>query len=102
MLEVDAANQLPIGVGFLCWRLEMPNSAELELLSITLESNVKAVWFAFGSEIGRWVNVVRDHDRKTGNTTAIFVLVSSVEEAVLAFQRWKPDVIVAQGFTPFL
>jgi len=75
----------------------MPDSPELELLNIALENNIKAIWFAFGNEIDRWVNFVRDHDRKNGKKTIVFVQVSSVELTLVAIHDWKVDVIVAQG-----
>jgi hypothetical protein len=78
----------------------MPDSPELELLNIALESNIKAIWFAFGNEIDRWVNFVRDHDRKNGKKTIVFVQISSVELTLVAIHDWKVDVIVAQGFFP--
>jgi nitronate monooxygenase len=80
----------------------MPDSPELELLSIALNSNVKAIWFAFGNEMSRWVEYVRDHDRKSGNkfNTVVFAQISSPEQALVAINDWKVDVIVAQGCFP--
>jgi nitronate monooxygenase len=90
---------LPIGVGFLGWSLELPNSSDVDLLTVALENRVKAVWFAFGDHTSRWVQFVRDHDQKAGGDckTVVFVQISSLDEAHVAIRDWRVDVIVAQG-----
>ncbi|KAL0953411.1 hypothetical protein HGRIS_004648 [Hohenbuehelia grisea] len=92
-------DRLPLGVGFLCWQLEKPNSPAVDLLTIALERRVQAIWFSFGTEIGRWAQYVRDYDRKLddGHKTIIFAQIASVEEALVAVRDWKVDVLVAQG-----
>ena len=99
LLQIDSLTPLPIGVGFLSWLFEKQNSPHPELLSIALENNVQAVWFAFGNEIGRWIQLVRAHDQKSGKNrkTLVFVQISSLQEALVAIHDWKVDVIVAQG-----
>ncbi|KAJ7131672.1 2-nitropropane dioxygenase [Mycena crocata] len=93
-------DQLPVGVGFIAWQLEKPGSTSVDLLPLALENNVQAVWFAFG-DIGRYIQIVRDHDARMGKEgdqrTTIFVQVSSVKEALVAVNEWKADCIVAQG-----
>ncbi|KAJ6591807.1 2-nitropropane dioxygenase [Mycena vulgaris] len=91
--------QFPVGVGYLAWQLEKPNSPLVDLLPIALEHNVQAVWFAFGENLGRWIQLVRDHDRRLGKDqkTLIFVQISTVKEALVAVNEWKADCIVAQG-----
>jgi nitronate monooxygenase len=92
---------LPVGVGFLCWKLEEPNSPHVELLQAALNARVQSVWFSFGAELERWIKFVRDHDSKTKSATEpktlIFIMVSSVDEALIAAQEWKVDVLIAQG-----
>jgi nitronate monooxygenase len=90
---------LPIGAGFLGWKLEEPDSAHVDLLKLALENGVQAIWFSFGEDLGRWIEFVRIHDQQSGKTprTLIFVQVNSVDEALLAVQTWKADVLVAQG-----
>lgn len=90
---------LPIGVGYLGWQLDKPNSPTVELLSYALENRVQAVWFSFGDDLGRWVKFVRDYDLKSGNghKTLVFAQVSTVEEAQKAMDEWKVDFLVAQG-----
>ena len=60
---------------------------------------MQAVWFSFGEDLGRWIEFVRSHDEKHGKTpkTLIFIQVNSVDDALLAVQKWKVDVLVAQG-----
>ena len=87
-------SMLPIGVGYLGWQLEKPDSPAVALLSSALKSRVQAIWLAFGDDLGQWVKFVRDRgDYKT----LIFIQVSDVEEAKRAIYEWKADVIVAQG-----
>ncbi|KAH9975879.1 hypothetical protein BGW80DRAFT_1295040 [Lactifluus volemus] len=90
---------LPIGAGFLGWKLEEPDSVHIDLLKLALENGVQAIWFSFGEDLGRWIEFVRIHDQQSAKTprTLIFVQVNSVDEALLAVQTWKVDVLVAQG-----
>ncbi|KAF8661282.1 hypothetical protein AX16_001382 [Volvariella volvacea WC 439] len=97
MLKPLNADRLPIGIGFLGWQLEKPDSPSPQLLSIALESGVRAVWFAFGRNLGHWIEIVGQHDQKTQSKTLVFVQVNSLEEASVALNTWKADVIVAQG-----
>jgi len=95
----SAAAKFPIGVGYLAWQLEQPKSTLVDLLPVALEHDVQAVWFAFGENLARWIQFVRDHDKRMGNgkKTLIFVQISTVKEAVIAANEWKVDCIVAQG-----
>jgi len=96
---ISSPGQLPIGVGFLGWQLQQPDSPAVELLRLSLDYRVKAIWLAFGSNLGQWVEYVRDHDQKTPSEhkTLIFVQISSLEEALVAINDWEVDVVVAQG-----
>lgn len=98
-------NQLPIGVGFLGWQLEKPDSPVLESLTVALAENVEAVWFAFGQkDLSQWIKIVRDHDEKMkkDKKTIIFAQICSVEEALIAINDWRVDVLVVQGKNPAL
>ncbi|KAJ7453919.1 2-nitropropane dioxygenase [Mycena galericulata] len=95
--QTSPPSPAPFGVGYLAWQLEKPKSPVVELLSIALEHNVKAVWFAFGEDLGRWIRFVREHDARAGKKTIIFVQISTVKEALVAANEWKVDCIVAQG-----
>jgi nitronate monooxygenase len=90
---------IPVGVGYLGWQLEKHDSPAVELLSMALEAHVKAVWFAFGSDLGRWVEFVRNHDRNVdnGHRTLVFAQISTAEEAQQAISEWQVDALVAQG-----
>ncbi|KAJ7746954.1 2-nitropropane dioxygenase [Mycena maculata] len=87
----------PVGVGYLAWQLEAPQSPVIELISVALEHDVQAVWFSFGEDLGRWIQLVRENDARRGKKTIIFVQISTVKEALVAVNEWKVDCIVAQG-----
>ncbi|KAI0257829.1 hypothetical protein BC834DRAFT_976720 [Gloeopeniophorella convolvens] len=90
---------LPIGAGFLGWKLDESHNEHAALLDLALENGVQAVWLSFGDDLGRWIDRVRAHDRTSGKTppTRIFVQVNALDEALRAAQTWKVDVLVAQG-----
>jgi nitronate monooxygenase len=92
---MDAQSPLPIGIGYLGWLLEQQVAAQ-DYLSVALDNNVQAVWFAYGADLNQWIQYIRNNDRRPG-ATAIFVQVNSVEEALVAINDWKVDVLVAQG-----
>ena len=99
MLQPRDSEPLNIGVGFLVWQLEKNRTQAENFLSITLEAEVRAIWLAFGEDIGQWIAFIRTHDRNSGTigSVKIFVQVSTVEDALQATNEWKADVIVAQG-----
>jgi nitronate monooxygenase len=92
---MDAQSPLPIGIGYLGWLLEQQAAAQ-DYLSVALDNNVQAVWFAYGADLNQWIQYIRNNDRHPG-ATAIFVQVNSVEEALVAIHDWKADAVVAQG-----
>lgn len=98
LLKVDSQSPLPIGIGYLGWildQLDGRGSAE-DFLSVALDNNVRAVWFAYGTDLNKWIQYIRDNEHYPGGTM-IFVQVTSVEEALVAINDWKVDVVVAQG-----
>ncbi|KAI0741452.1 2-nitropropane dioxygenase [Daedaleopsis nitida] len=90
---------LPIGVGFIAWMLDADEQAAKQLVDVALESNVQAIWLAFGNDVHRWIQYARNSSAHASFTDRplVFVQVTSVEEALLAANEWKADVIVAQG-----
>ncbi|TFK51682.1 2-nitropropane dioxygenase [Heliocybe sulcata] len=98
-LKVSSLEHAAIGVGFIAWILEEGGPSSFDLLKVPLQNRVKAIWLAFGNDLGRWVSYIRDYDRQRadGHKTIIFVQLSSVEEALTAANDWKVDVLVAQG-----
>jgi len=87
---------LPIGVGFLVWKLnESPDSVGRKALAYVLDRGVKAIWLSFGDGIGAWVKYIREHP--SPHKPLIVILVSTLEDATRAVQEWKPDILVAQG-----
>ncbi|KAG6854531.1 hypothetical protein C0991_005443 [Blastosporella zonata] len=94
LLQTDSKSPLPIGIGYLGWQLERPNAPARQLLSVALDNNVRAIWLSFGAELHSWIKFIREFERAP---TAIVVQVNSVQEALVAVNDWKADVIVAQG-----
>ncbi|KAF5367181.1 hypothetical protein D9758_004020 [Tetrapyrgos nigripes] len=100
ILESHKLNKSLFGVGFLAWQLDQRKKEEAEeLVTIALQENVKAVWFAFGNDLQRWIKFVREYDDRHGKAekTLAFVQVSTLEEARVATEEWKVDVLVVQG-----
>ncbi|KAF8141704.1 2-nitropropane dioxygenase [Boletus edulis] len=99
LLHLNPSDPLPIGVGYLAWQLEEPTANPEALLSAALDNHVQAIWLAFGNDIKEWIKFIRNYDaqHKRPRPTTIFVPVSSVEEALVASDEWKVDVLVAQG-----
>ena len=103
---------MPIGVGFLGFILDKqtktdPNSGDIignvEQIDIALDAHVKAVWFSFGVELGKYVRYVRAEEARRNasaskrHETLVMVQINSVEEARVATYDWGVDIIVAQG-----
>lgn len=100
ILNLPDSDRLPVGVGYLAWKLEKSTVAEAEdMLNTALDNHVQAMWLAFGVRLDEWIRYIRSYDKihRRSNPTLIFVQVSSVEEALVAVENWKVDVIVAQG-----
>ncbi|KAG6890298.1 hypothetical protein C0995_009504 [Termitomyces sp. Mi166 len=96
LLQIDSNSSLPIGIGYLGWRLERPDVPAHDLLSVALNNNVRAVWLSFGAQLHSWIEFIRKSECKPG-ATKIIIQVNSVKEALVAVQDWKADVVVAQG-----
>jgi nitronate monooxygenase len=95
---MDSQYPLPIGVGFIGWILDQKDAlgSAHEFLSVALDNNVRAIWLSFGVDLGKWIRYIRNKERNPGATT-IFVQVNSVQQALVAINDWKADVVVAQG-----
>lgn len=91
-----AGERLPIGVGYLAWKLDQDETAARKMLDAALDAGVQAIWLSFGASLGRWVEYVRARD-SAGSKTLVFILVNSVEEALAAVNELRADVLVAQG-----
>jgi hypothetical protein len=64
-----------------------------------LDYQVKAVWLAFGDRLEYWVGHIRQvcKDKGTEYLPFIFVQITSPQEATVAVEKLKADVIIAQG-----
>ncbi|RPD57192.1 2-nitropropane dioxygenase [Lentinus tigrinus ALCF2SS1-7] len=90
---------LPVGVGLIAWMLDADEEAAKAKIDAILDNNVKAFWLAFGTDIHRWIQYARTSPgtARSQHKPLIFVQATSVDEALLAANEWKADVIVAQG-----
>lgn len=94
---MGAEGPVSVGVGFIGWVLEKTEEAEDPRIRAVLEEKVVAIWLAFGSKLGHYVEQIRAYDAKREHKTVVFTIVNSVEEALRAANEWKVDVVVAQG-----
>jgi len=78
------------------WKLnESPDSVAQKALAYVLDRGVKAIWLSFGEGIQGWIQHIREHSGD--HKPLIAVVVGGVEEAIVAAEEWKADIIVAQG-----
>jgi len=52
-------------------------------IKLTLDKGVHTIWFAFGNDLYKWIQVVRKYDLNHNRRTLIFVQVALPEEFVL-------------------
>ncbi|KAJ8094996.1 hypothetical protein PM082_010214 [Marasmius tenuissimus] len=96
-LNLKDDDAVPVGVGLIGWILDITEASDDPRLHAILEEKPAAIWFAFGVDLARYVEQVRLYDSKREHKTLIFVVVSSVENALRAAHEWKVDAIVVQG-----
>ncbi|EDR01987.1 uncharacterized protein LACBIDRAFT_310141 [Laccaria bicolor S238N-H82] len=100
-LNVAAGIPLPTGVGLLGWILDKTEISDDPRIPAVLDELPAAIWFAFGTNLGKYVEHVRAYDEKRDpekpHKTLVFVIVNSVEDALRAANEWKVDVLVVQG-----
>ncbi|KAI0331488.1 NPD-domain-containing protein [Cubamyces sp. BRFM 1775] len=90
---------LPIGFGFIGWLLDANEEQSKQLIDIALEANVQALWLAFGVDLHRWLEYIRTSpaNARATHKPLIFLQATSLDEALVAVNEWKVDVIIAQG-----
>ncbi|TFK79424.1 2-nitropropane dioxygenase [Polyporus arcularius HHB13444] len=90
---------LPIGVGLIAWLLDADEIDGKAKIDAILDSNVTAFWLAFGDDLYRWIQYARNSPAaaRSQHKPLIFVQVQSAEQALIAANVWKVDVIIAQG-----
>lgn len=96
-LGVPTDRPVPTGVGLIGWILDETESSDDPRLPAVLEERPSVIWFAFGTNLGKYISQVRTYDAKRSHRTLVFVIVHSVEEARCAATEWKVDCIVVQG-----
>ncbi|THU98238.1 NPD-domain-containing protein [Dendrothele bispora CBS 962.96] len=96
-LDIKDGEPVPIGIGFIGWILEITEQSDDPRLLNTLAEKPAAIWFAFGTNLGKYIAQVHEYDSKRDHKTIVFVMVNSVEDALKAANEWKADVLVVQG-----
>ncbi|KDR71503.1 hypothetical protein GALMADRAFT_271041 [Galerina marginata CBS 339.88] len=96
-LGLKADQFIPVGLGFIGWVLDRTEVSDDPRLHAVLEEKPRAIWLAFGVDLGKYVAQIRAYDTKREHKTVIFTIVNSVEDALRAANDWKVDVLVAQG-----
>lgn len=117
-----AGNRVPLGIGFLAWRLTHVNqgrppslgasdldvgSPALELIDVALRSKPVAIWMSFGDEeeMAGWCTIVRQREAALngmgkasyGKELKLFVGVGDEVQAKQAVEDCGADVVVLQG-----
>ncbi|KAJ7778684.1 Nitronate monooxygenase-domain-containing protein [Mycena maculata] len=94
-LMIAPGAPVPLAIGFIGWILDITEPSDDPRLLAFLDELPTAIWFAFGSDLGKYIAQVHAHDQKHGRKTFIFVIVGSVESAL----RYAPEVdcLVVQG-----
>ncbi|KAG6825590.1 hypothetical protein H0H87_009126 [Tephrocybe sp. NHM501043] len=75
----------------------MTETSEDLCLEAILEEKPAAIWFAFDTDLGKYVVQVHAFDNEHEHKTVIFVMVNTIEDALHAANKCEVDVIVAQG-----
>lgn len=96
-LNIPAGSPLPIGVGFIGWLLDGIEASNAPQLIPTLAQMPKVIWLSFGADLNKYVTQIRAYDAKRSFKTSVWVLVNSVDDALIAANTWKVDGIVVQG-----
>jgi nitronate monooxygenase len=87
---------VPIAIGFIGWILDITESSDDPRLLAILDELPTAVWLAFGGDLEKYIDQIQAHNRKTGRSTFIFVIVHSVEDVRRAAGKGV-DAVVVQG-----
>jgi len=96
-LGTPIGQPVQLGIGFLGWILDHTEVSDSPRIPAFLEELPTAIWFAFGNDLGKYVRAVREYESDREHKTKVFVMVHSVEQAVVAANDWKVDVLVVQG-----
>ncbi|KAJ7672836.1 2-nitropropane dioxygenase [Mycena rosella] len=95
-LKTAQGTPVPIGIGFIGWILDMTEVSDDPRLEAILDEVPVAIWFAFGADLGKYIDQVRAYDERHGRKTFIFVIVNSVDDARRAALKGV-DALVVQG-----
>lgn len=96
-LNIQKGAPVPVAFGFIGWILDMTEASPEPRLEKYLEEKPTGIWFAFGTDLGKYIRQVQEYDAKRDHKTLIFVIVNSAADALKAANEWKVDVVVIQG-----
>ncbi|KAJ7477179.1 2-nitropropane dioxygenase [Mycena galericulata] len=96
LLNTAPGTPVPIAIGFIGWVLDTTEVSDDPRLLAILDEVPVAVWFAFGVDLGKYIDQVRTYDEKHGRKTFIFVIVNSVDHARQVTLKGV-DALVVQG-----
>ncbi|KAJ7600006.1 hypothetical protein C8J56DRAFT_909349 [Mycena floridula] len=92
-LGVPEGDAVPLGRGFIAWVLDITEATSDPRLPAYLDERHRIIWLAFGDNLGKYVKFVRDYEADRTHKTLVFVMVGTVEQAVLAAEEWNADFI---------
>ncbi|EGG07472.1 uncharacterized protein MELLADRAFT_85736 [Melampsora larici-populina 98AG31] len=93
---------IPIGVGFLGWRLDLEPEDEVSRCFEAVVKNVKCVWISFGTDLIKWIQLIRKI-QKNDRLCKLAVMVTSLNEAEnllksILSDHLEIDILIGQGF----
>ena len=96
-LKTPPGQTVQFGIGFIGWITDWMEEHDQPRISAYLDELPAAIWLAFGDDLGKLVHKVKKYESTRKHKTKIFVMVHSLEQALVAANEWKVDVIVVQG-----
>ncbi|KAJ3567906.1 hypothetical protein NP233_g6068 [Leucocoprinus birnbaumii] len=89
--------QALVGMGLVGWVMDRFNTGDDPRLNTVLDKEVSGIWLAYGSDLGKYVEQIREHSKRTGHKTRVLVNVNTIDELNRAVNEWKADVVIVQG-----
>ncbi|KAJ3567902.1 hypothetical protein NP233_g6064 [Leucocoprinus birnbaumii] len=89
--------QALVGMGLVGWVMDRFNTGDDPRLNTVLDKKVSGIWLAYGSDLGKYVEQIREHSKRTGHKTRVLVNVNTIDELNRAVNEWKADVVIVQG-----
>ena len=98
-LNVAAGILISTRVGLLGWILNKTEISDDPHIQVVLDKLPAPIWFAFGTNLGKYVEQVHAYDEKREklHRMLVIVIINSVKDALHSVNKWKVDVLVVQG-----